>query len=585
MYLERIATPQDVRDLPQGALAPLCAEIRAAIVSSCARRGGHLGPNLAVVELTVAIHRVFESPRDRIVFDVSHQTYAHKMLTGRAAAFLDPTRDGEVSGFSSPAESEHDLFAMGHTSTAASLACGLARARALTGEGGAVVAVIGDGSLSGGLAFEGLDNAAGLGGGVVLVVNDNEWSIAPDEGGVYATLAELRRTRGQSPCNPFRALGLDYRYVEEGNDAVALEAALREARGLDHPVVVHVHTTKGAGYAPAEADPEGWHHVGPFDERTGECASRPDAGYAALTAELLLARMREDRGLVAVSAATPYVMGFSPARREEAGDQFVDVGIAEGHAVTFAAGLARGGATPVLGVYATFLQRAYDQLWHDVCLNGLGVTVLVYGASAAGNSDATHLGFFDVPMLGAMPGLAYLAPTCREEYAHMLRWAVAERHGPLAIRVPVMGPHGRADVSLPESWPAAPEVARRGSEACVVALGDAFDLGRRCADELEGALGHPVTLVNPRQATTVDEGLLAELAQGHRVLVTLEDGVLDGGFGQRVAAASSRLGGPRVLSYGLPRAFLDRFDAEGLLASCRMTPQAVCEDVLAALGR
>lgn len=585
MYLEHIMSPDDVRALPASALPALCQEIRDAVITSSAAIGGHLGSNLAVVELTVALHRVFRTPHDKLVFDVSHQTYPHKMLTGRAQAFLEPEHFEDVSGFSCPRESEHDLFSMGHTSTSVSLACGLAKARDLAGEKYDVVAVIGDGSLSGGLAFEGLDNAAELGSGLIIVVNDNEWSIAPNHGGIYRNLAELRATRGSAERNVFTALGLDYRYLEDGHDVAALEAALAELRGCDHPVVLHVHTEKGRGYAPAAADPESWHHAVPFDVATGTPApARAGQTYAQLTGALLAERMAADPSLVAVSAATPYIMGFTPELRARAGKQFVDVGIAEGHAVTYVTGLARGGAHPVLGVYATFLQRAYDELWHDLCLNATPAVLLVYGASAFGNTDATHLGFFDIPMLGALPGLPYLAPTCREEYLSMLEWALSYREGPVAIRVPAAGVTSRTGLDAGGNYLDGWEIAHEGSDVAVLALGDAFPLGARVVDEL-AARGVDATLVNPRRATEADRDLLEGLSEGHRVVVTLEDGVLEGGFGERCARVLAAHQDVRTLCYGLPRAFPDRYDPAELLVSCRMTPGAVCDDVLAALGR
>lgn len=583
MYLERIKAPSDVRALPASALPALCEEIRRAVIESSAAVGGHMGSNLAVVELTVALHRVFETPRDKVVFDVSHQTYPHKMLTGRARAFLDPAHYEDVSGFSNPRESEHDLFAMGHTSTSVSLACGLAAARDLAGEKYDVVAVIGDGSLSGGLAFEGLDNAAALGSGIIVVINDNEWSIAPNHGGIYRNLAELRATRGAAAHNVFRALGFDYRYLGEGHDVSAIEAALSELRGCDRPVVLHVHTQKGRGYAPAVADPESWHHAVPFDVATGAPAV-PGASedYARITGAYLAERMACDPRLVAVSAATPYIMGFTPEMRERAGSRFVDVGIAEEHAVTYVTGLARGGARPVLGVYATFLQRAYDELWHDLCLNAVPAVLLVFGASAYGTTDATHLGFFDIPMLGAMPGLPYLAPTCREEYLDMLSWALEQKDGPVAIRVPVASVESRPDFERPAAgyargW----EVVRRGCDVALLALGDLLPLGEKIADAL-AERGVRATLVNPRLATTADEDLLGRLSAGHRLLVTLEDGILEGGFGERVSRALA-CDDARVRCYGLPRAFEDRYEPEELLGRCGMTVEGVTEDVLGLL--
>ena len=591
MYLKGINSPADLKALPASAMAPLCGEIRAAIIDSCSKVGGHLGPNLGIVELTVALHRVFDSPTDKLVFDVSHQTYAHKMLTGRAWNYLDPERMGTLSGFASPVESEHDHFSMGHTSTSIGLAVGLARARDLAGEHHAVVAVIGDGSLSGGLAFEGLDDAATLDSQLLIVVNDNEWSICPNHGGLYASLAHLRETGGAAADNPFRALGLAYRYVGDGNDEAAVEAALLEARGYDRPLVLHVHTRKGLGFAPAEADEESWHHVGPFDPETGAklAGGRPSGGivdappatYADLTGEFLLARMREDRGLVAVSSATPYMMGFTASRREAAGQQFVDVGIAEEHAATLCAGLAAGGASPVWGVYGTFLQRSYDQLWHDVCLNAAPVTVLVFGSSAFGTTDATHLGFYDIAMLGDMPGLTYLAPTCREEYLAMLDWSLGFGGGPVAIRVPGAGVVSRPDVTLPAGgdWASgAPEVVREGtSGVALLALGATLPLGQRVVDALARD-GIDVTLVNPRYACGIDRDWVTELAGGNRLVVTLEDGVRDGGFGSRIACLLGPCG-VRVRCFGLTHGFPDRYDPHELLDACGMTCDNIVREI------
>ena len=588
MYLEHVNSPEDVRALPASALPDLADEVRAAIIERTSAIGGHTGSNLATVELTIALHRVFETPHDKIVFDVSHQSYAHKMLTGRAAAFLDPTRYAEASGFSNPGESEHDLFSMGHTSTSISLACGLASARDLAGETYDVVAVIGDGSLSGGLAFEGLDNAVELGSGLIIVVNDNEWSIAPNHGGIYRSLADLRATQGASEHNVFRALGLDYRYLEDGHDVTALEAALSELRGTDHPVVLHVHTEKGHGYAPAAANPEGWHHAVPFDVATGDVrpgatAHPADENYANVTGALLADWMQTDPRVVAVNAATPYIMGFTPELRERAGRRFVDVGIAEEHAVSYVTGLARAGARPVLGIYATFLQRAYDQLWHDLCLNGVPATILVFGASAFGTTDVTHLGFFDIPMLGSMPGLTYLAPTCIEEYLDMLSWSIEHEGGPVAIRVPVAGGvTSRPDFARSDDYAHGWEVLRKGSQIALLALGDFLPLGEKIADAL-AVDGVSATLVNPRLATTPEEDLLGRLAADHRVIVTLEDGILDGGFGERCARALAA-GDVRTLCYGLPRAFVDRYDPAELLARCGITVEGIAADALGALG-
>lgn len=597
MYLENIASPADVKALPTQAIEPLCAEIREAIIDSCSHVGGHLGPNLGVVELTVALHRVFTAPHDKLIFDVSHQTYTHKMLTGRAQYFLDPALQDSISGFSSPKEnSEYDLFSMGHTSTSVSLALGLAKARDLARERYNVVAVIGDGSLSGGLAFEGLDNAAEFDGNLIIVINDNEWSIAEDQGGIYQNLAELRTAGGKASHNFFEALGFEYHYLENGNDEAALEEALAALRGTDHPCILHVHTTKGLGYEPALKNPESWHHVGLFDRATGNkvAGGRASGGivqtlpqtYADITGEHLLARIKSDTSVVAISSATPYVMGFTPERRALAGEQFVDVGIAEEHAITFATGLARGGAKPVYGVYGTFLQRTYDELWHDVCLNSAPITLLVYGASAFGTTDVTHLGFFDIAMLADMPGLAYLAPTCCEEYLAMLDWAIDYKGGPVALRVPGAGVVSRPEVVINTNDYANgyPEVALEGSgEVALLALGSTFPLAQEVVDTLRE---HNVeaTLINPRFACGLSRFYVENLARDHALIVTLEDGVLENGFGDNIA----RLLGTseaRVRCFGLPHGYPDRYNPLEMLQECGMTRENIAAEVIKLLGK
>lgn len=591
MYLENIATPADVKALPAEAIEPLCSEIRDAIIDTCARVGGHLGPNLGAVELTVALHRVFDSPADKLVFDVSHQTYTHKMLTGRAANYLDPERMNDVSGFTSPRESQHDLFTMGHTSTSVSLAVGLAKARDLAGESNNVVAIIGDGSLSGGLAFEGLDNAATLESNLIIVINDNEWSIAEDHGGIYANLAELRASQGKASHNLFSAIGLEYHYLEDGNNEAALEQALRGLRGCDHPVVLHIHTTKGLGYGPAEQDNESWHHVGPFDRATGAKieGGRASGGivqtlpetYADITGEHLLRRMQADRKIVAISSATPYMMGFTPDRRELAGAQFVDVGIAEEHAVTFATGLAKGGAKPVYGVYGTFLQRTYDQLWHDTCLNDAPVTLLVFGSSAYGTTDVTHLGFFDIAMLSDMPGLLYLAPTCREEYLAMLDWAIDYKGGPVALRVPGAGVVSRpsALINTGEYASGYPELVHEGtSSVALLALGSMLPVGQEVASSLEH-YGTDVTLINPRFACGLSRYYVDSLGRDYSLIVTLEDATLEGGFGENIARLLGT-SSARVRCFGLPHGYPDRYDPDELLASCGLTAENITAEVI-----
>ncbi|MCC2804172.1 1-deoxy-D-xylulose-5-phosphate synthase [Collinsella aerofaciens] len=579
MLLTQTTTPEDVKALNRAELPQLCDEIRHAILESSAAVGGHVAPNLGVVELTVALHRVFNSPIDKIVFDVSHQTYAHKALTGRAYTYIDPARYGEASGFANPDESEHDLFAIGHTSTSVSLGCGLAHARDLAGDAYNVITVIGDGSLSGGLAFEGFNNAADLDSNLIIIVNDNDQSIAENHGGLYRNLAELRASNGTCERNVFRAMGLDYRYLDAGNDVQALVDTLQELRDIDHPIVLHVSTAKGKGFEPAQSDPEHWHHVGPFDMATGRklCPGHPSEPaprtYADITGEALSAAIKRDPQVVGITAATPYIMGFTPELRAAAGKQFVDVGIAEEHAVTFATALARAGAKPVFGVYGTFLQRAYDELWHDLCLNDAPATILVFGASIFGTTSETHLSFFDISMLGALPNMRYLAPVCMEEYLSMLSWSLDHREHPVAIRVPGIGLVSRPDLAPAEDTDYSAvryNVVRQGRDVAVLALGDFFELGERVANRLAAEYGIEATLVNPRFATELDREFLNSLAAEHRVVVTLEDGVLDGGWGERVACylACTPL---RTRTFGIAKGFSDRYDPNELLAQNGMT--------------
>lgn len=592
MLLTQTTTPEDVKALNRAELPQLCDEIRHTILESSAAVGGHVAPNLGVVELTVALHRVFNSPTDKIVFDVSHQTYAHKALTGRAYTYIDPERYGEASGFANPDESEHDLFAMGHTSTSVSLGCGLAHARDLAGDTYNVITVIGDGSLSGGLAFEGFNNAAELDSNLIIIVNDNDQSIAENHGGLYRNLAELRASNGACERNVFRAMGLDYRYLDAGNDVLALVDALQELRNIDHPIVLHVSTAKGKGFEPAQNDPERWHHVGPFDMATGRelCPGHPSEPaprtYADITGEALSTAIERDSQVVGITAATPYIMGFTPELRAAAGKQFVDVGIAEEHAVTFATALARSGAKPVFGVYGTFLQRAYDELWHDLCLNDAPATILVFGASIFGTTSETHLSFFDISMLGALPNMRYLAPACMEEYLSMLSWSLDHREHPVAIRVPGIGLVSRPDLAPAEDTDYSAvryNVVRQGRDVAVLALGDFFELGERVANRLAAEYGIEATLVNPRFATELDREFLDSLAAEHRVVVTLEDGILDGGWGERVACylACTPV---RTRTFGIAKGFPDRYDPNELLAQNGMTVENMAAEAVRLLN-
>lgn len=581
MILEKITDAKDLKQLNRAQLHTLVDEARTALLNKISQHGGHNGPNLGVVEMTVALHRVFNSPVDKLVFDISHQTYIHKMLTGRAQAFLDSAHFDDVSGYTNPKESEHDLFTVGHTSTSLALANGIAIARDLKQENYNVVALIGDGSLSGGLAFEGLNNIAEQNSNIIVIVNDNDQSIADNFGGLYRNLKALRESNGQAKDNFFQSLGLEYHYLDEGNDLDALIDLFESVKDVDHPVLLHVHTVKGKGFKFAEENREKFHAGGPFSLETGEYVKRGTGAktYSNLTTEFLWDKMQKDKTVVAVNAGTPMML-FNPEQRKQLGKQFIDVGIAEQQAATMTAGLAKNGAKPVWVVNSTFMQRSYDQISHDLALNDLPGTILVYNASVNGMNDESHIGIFDIPFLSHIPNLVYLAPTNQEEYLAMLDWSLEQTHHPVAIRVPV-GPlrsTGKADTTdynqLYQN-----EVVQAGSKVAVMGVGNFFGL----AEEVIAALAKEniqATLINPKFISGVDEKLLTELTNNHQVVVTLEDGITDGGYGQTIA---SFLGNTdvKVQNYGLDKAFHDRYVASELLAENGITVENIVKNILA----
>lgn len=586
MYLGKINSPADVKKLSVAEMNELSHEIRQVLLQKLSAHGGHFGPNFGMVEATIALHYVFHSPEDKIVFDVSHQSYVHKMLTGRKDAFLHAEQYDEVSGYSEPTESVHDHFVMGHTSTSVSLAGGLVKGRDLTGKGGNVIAVIGDGSLSGGEALEGLDYAAELGTNFIIIVNDNQMSIAENHGGLYRNLQELRESNGQCPCNLFRAMGLDYLYVNEGNNVEALIKAFQQVKDIDHPIVVHINTLKGKGYAPAEKDKETYHWTMPFNPETGVVfhPSEEPQDYADLTACYLLRRMQEDPRIVAISAGTPAVMGFTPDRREAAGKQFVDVGIAEEHAVALASGIAKNGGKPLFGVYSTFIQRAYDQISQDLCINRNPAVLLVFWGSLSAMNDVTHLCFFDIPFLSNIPNLVYLAPTCREEYMAMLEWSIRQNEHPVAIRVPATElAYGNRPVDADYGQLNRYQTVRKGSRVAILGLGSFFGLAEETAALLKEQKGIEATLINPRYITGVDEALMEELKADHELVVTLEDGVLDGGFGEKIARYFG-CSPMKVLNFGARKEFVDRFDVQEFLEKNHLTAPQIAADILQQLA-
>ncbi|MEI3114308.1 MAG: 1-deoxy-D-xylulose-5-phosphate synthase [Eubacteriales bacterium] len=585
MYIEKINQPTDVKNLNSEQLHILADEMRQALLQKLSKHGGHFGPNLGMVEATIALHYVFNSPTDKIVYDVSHQSYPHKMLTGRKDAFLYEDKYDDVSGYSNPDESDHDFFTIGHTSTSVSLACGLAKGRDLKGDSENIIAVIGDGSLSGGEALEGLDFASELNSNLIIVVNDNDMSIAENHGGLYKNLKQLRDTDGKSECNLFKSMGLDYVFVKDGNDIDSLITAFEQVKDSTYPVVVHICTQKGKGYKIAEENKENWHYCGPFNLETGKSDMSQDGGedYSSMTADILLKKMKEDKTVVGITSATPTVFGFTEDKRKEAGSQFVDVGIAEETAVALASGIAKSGGKPVYGVYSTFIQRTYDQLSQDLCINNSPATLLVYWASVYGMNDVTHLGIYDIPMMSNIPNLVYLAPTTKEEYLAMLDWSIEQNDHPVAIRVPISVVSDGKKVTKDFSKLNEYEVTQNGSKIAIVALGSFYSVGAKTAEIIENKTGVKPTLINPIYITGTDDKLLEQLKENHDIVITVEDGVLDGGFGEKIARFYGN-SDVKVLNYGLKKEFLDRYNPEEIVKANRLTPEQIAEDVCGIIG-
>ena len=581
MYIEKINGPEDVKKLTVDEMTVMAGEMREALLKRASIHGGHFGPNFGMVEATIALHYVFESPKDKIVYDVSHQTYPHKMLTGRKDAYLYEEHYDDVSGYSNPNESVHDHFTVGHTSTSVSLACGLAKARDLKGEEGNVIAVIGDGSLSGGEALEGLDYAVELDGNLIIIVNDNDMSIAENHGGLYGNLKLLRETNGQAECNLFKAMGLDYIYVDHGNDVGELIEAFQSVKDSKKPVVVHINTLKGKGYAPAEQNKEVWHYNGPFHIETGEpLYEMTEEDYSDISLNYLLEKMKKDPAVVAITSGTPTVMGFTEDKRKEAGKQFVDVGIAEETAVALASGIAANGGKPVYGVYSTFVQRTYDQIAQDLCINNSPATIVTFCGSVYGMNDVTHLGLYDIPMMANIPNLVYLAPTTKEEYLAMLDWSIEQNEYPVAIKLPggsviSDGKEITKDFGDLNKY----EVTQKGSKVAVIGLGTFYGLCKEVAEELKKVTGTDATVINPYYITGIDAELLEELKKDHDVVITLEDGILDGGFGEKIARfyGDSDM---KVLNFGLKKEFLDRYDVAEVLKENHLTKEQIVEDIM-----
>ena len=582
MYIEKIQSPADLKGLSLAELKSVADETRAAVLNRVSKHGGHVGPNLGFVEATVALHYVFDAPKDKFVFDVSHQCYPHKVLTGRASGFLGEVGEmNAISGYSSPAESpEYDNFEVGHTSTSISLATGLQKARDIKGTHENIIAIIGDGSLSGGEAFEGLDEASELGTGIIIVVNDNEMSIAENHGGIYKNLRALRESRGTCQHNWFKAWGFEYKYLEEGNDVEKLIEVFRSVKDTDKPTVVHIHTEKGHGFAPAVANKEAWHYGAPFNPADGSRPEMPTIEtYEQLYSDWMLREMKLDPTLIAVTAGTPAAAGFSPDKRKEAGAQHIDMGIAEEQAVAMISGMAKGGLRPVWTVYSTFIQRTYDQIAQDLCINSNPAVINVMWGGTGTMNDITHICMFDIPMLCSIPNLIYLAPTTCEEYFAMLRWAIRQEAKPIAIRVPSNGVvHTTEAVDEEYSYTPKYKVAHEGSQVAIIAAGSFYQKGENVA-HLLAEKGIDATLINPRYLHAVDAEALESLKARHQLVVTLEDGCKDGGFGERIASyyGTSDM---KVLVCGVKKDLYDRFDHQQLLADNRLLANQIADDIL-----
>ena len=591
MYIEKIQSPADLKKLDLKALQTVADETRQAVLNRVSKHGGHVGPNLGFVEATVALHYVFDAPTDKFVFDVSHQSYPHKVLTGRASGFLGNVDDmNAISGYSSPAESPvYDNFEVGHTSTSVSLATGLQKARDIKGTHENIIAIIGDGSLSGGEAFEGLDEASELGTGIIIVVNDNEMSIAENHGGIYKNLRALRESHGTCEHNWFKAWGFEYKYLEEGNDLEKLIEVFESVKGTDKPTVVHIHTEKGHGFAPAVENKEAWHWGMPFNIEDGSRPRRNEDGsipevptfetYEQLYSDWMLKEMKQDPTLIAVTAGTPAAAGFTPEKRKEAGKQHIDMGIAEEQAAAMISGMAKGGLHPVWTVYSTFIQRTYDQIAQDICINSNPAVINVVWGGVNSMNDITHICLFDIPMLCSIPGLIYLAPTTCEEYFAMLRWSILQDKKPIAIRVPSNGVnHTSEAVDTEYGYESKYKVMHQGEKVAVIAAGSFYQKGENVV-KLLAQKGIDATLINPRYLNAVDTEVLDNLKDKHQLVVTLEDGCKDGGFGERIASyyGTSDM---KVLVGGIKKGLYDRFDVNQLLSDNRLLDEQIVEDVL-----
>ena len=580
MILENINTPQDLKKLSIDNLNQLADEMRECIIKKVNTTGGHMGPNLGILETTIAMHYVFNSPIDKIIFDVSHQCYPHKILTGRKDGFTTPENYLKYTGYTAPQESEHDLFTIGHTSTSISLATGIAKARDIKGEKYNVIALIGDGSLTGGEALEGLNNSAVLNSNFIIIVNDNDMSIAENQGGIYKNLRQLRETKGQTQNNFFTTMGFEYYYVENGNNINDLIEAFSAVKDTNKPTIVHINTLKGHGLQAAEENKEIFHWVSPniLETYKQQNTNKPET-FDSITTDFILKKAKKDKTLVAITPATPGACGFNKNFREELGTQYVDVGIAEEHAIAFASGLAKNGAKPILAILSSFVQRTYDQISQDLCLNKSPITMLIYWGGLSG-ADCTHLGSFDMAMLGNIPNLVYLAPTNKEEYLAMLEWSLEQTEHPVAIRVPFIplvssGIEDSTNYSELNKY----QLNNDGEKIALIGLGNFYHKASRIQKILKTEYNINASLINPKFITGIDEELLTKLKEKHKLIITLEDGCLNGGFGEKISRfyGNSEI---KVLNYGGLKEFTDRVNIQELNQRYRLTPELIISDAM-----
>ncbi|WP_339013579.1 1-deoxy-D-xylulose-5-phosphate synthase [Lactococcus garvieae] len=576
--LDKVNAPADLKKLSAAELTELAQDVRGAVLNKVSQIGGHTGPNLGVVELTIALHKVFQSPVDKFVWDVSHQTYPHKILTGRKHGFQEG-HFHDITGYTSQYESEHDFFTVGHTSTSVANAMGLAKARDLTAQKGNIIAILGDGSLSGGLALEAISNAGAYDQNFILILNDNQMSIAENQGGIYKGLAELRATDGQSPNNLFKAFGLDYKYLADGNNLEALISLFEEVKDINHPIVLHINTEKGHGYQPAVDMKEAFHWRSPFNLADGSLKNISSAkNYTRIILDYMEEKVAEGMPLVAVNGGIPMVNNLKEFA-EKHPENYVDAGIAEQYVTTFGGAVAAGGARAMIFHNSTFMQRAYDQFLHDLAINKEPAVVIVKSASISG-SDKTHQGSFAIGMLSNIPDLVYLAPTSEEELVAMLDWALTQKDHPVVLQIPEHGVENRSTVRTDFSK-AQYEIVRKGEEVAILALGGLFSHGQKVVEELE-RLKIKATLVNPMFVAELDKKTLKELTGDHKVIVTIEDGVLDGGFGQKVAGYLGQFG-VKTLNFGAKKEFNDSVAMDELYDRYHLTPELMIADILEAL--